>query len=272
MSMASTDRIFTGSIPQLYEQYLVPLIFEAYAVDMADRVKAIGPERILEIAAGTWVGTRRLSAALEARTSIIATDLNQPMIDHAAALGTVGPVQWRQADATKLPFADNSFDVVVCQFGVMFFPDKSAAFSEAQRVLKPGGTLLFNVWDKIQANEYAETVTLALGELFPTNPPRFLTRIPHGYFESNLIAQDLEQGGSVSVASFNTVAHRSCADLPIVPAITYCQGTPLRSEIEARDPSQLALATDFAARAITSRFGSGPIDSKIQAHVVMIAK
>jgi ubiquinone/menaquinone biosynthesis C-methylase UbiE len=272
MSASSIDRVFSGSIPQLYEQYLVPLIFETYAVDLADRVKAIGPNRLLEVAAGTGVLTRRLSSTLARNTSIIATDLNQPMLDHAAALGTVEPIQWRQADATKLPFADESFDAVVCQFGVMFFPDKAAAFSEARRVLKPGGKFLFSVWDKIEANEFAETVTSALADTFPTDPPRFLARTPHGYFDRDVIARDLERGGFTSAVLFDTVPRRSRADLPTIPAIAYCQGTPLRSEIEERGPSELAQATETAARAIAARFGTGPIESQIQAHVVVVTR
>lgn len=272
MSTSSTDRHFHGSIPQLYEQYLVPLIFEAYAIDIADRVRSINPGHVLEIAAGTGVATRRLSAVLEASTSIVATDLNQPMIDHAAALGTVRPVDWRQADAMKLPFEDNAFDAVVCQFGAMFFPDKAAAFSEAYRVLRPGGSFVFNVWDRIEANEYADTVTKALAEFFPTDPPRFLARTPHGYFDNDLIAQDLARGGFGGSVSFNTVACLSRADLPVTPAMAYCQGTPLRAEIERHDPAQLAPATDFAAQAIASRFGNGPSESKIQAHVIVVTR
>src|SRR5262245_60330581 len=136
--MQDVDKTFAGSIPEIYDAYMVPLIFEPYAIDLAARLAADPPARLLEIAAGTGAVTRRLALELPATTEIVATDLNQPMIDRAGAIGTTRPVTWRQADAQQLPFADASFDCVVCQFGVMFFPDKARAFSEIRRVLKPG--------------------------------------------------------------------------------------------------------------------------------------
>ena len=138
MNPRDVDIVFAGSIPQLYERYLVPLIFEPYAVDLASRVMLRHPSRVLEIAAGTGVVTRHLAKVLPLSVSIVATDLNQPMLDHAAAIGTTRPIEWRQAEAMQLPFPNEAFDVVVCQFGVMFFPDKVRAFSEARRVLRPG--------------------------------------------------------------------------------------------------------------------------------------
>ena len=159
MSGPEGDKIFAGSIPKLYDELLVPLIFEPYADDIASRLASRKVSRVLEIAAGTGVVTRRLASALPADVAIVATDLNRPMLDMAAEVGTTRPVEWREADAMQLPFADGEFDAVVCQFGVMFFPDKAKAFSEARRVLKPGGTFLFNVWDRIEENEFADTVT-----------------------------------------------------------------------------------------------------------------
>lgn len=266
------DRIFAGSIPQLYDQYMVPLIFEPYAEDLAARVAARQPKSVLEIAAGTGVVTRRLASALQISTSLIATDLNQAMLDHAASIGVSRPVEWRQADAAQLPFADESFDVVVCQFGAMFFPDKPGAFSEARRVLRAGGAFIFNVWDRIEHNEFADMITAALGRMFPENPPRFMARTPHGYCDQSLISRHLAQGGFTRSAEFTTLASRSRARDASVPAIAYCQGTPLRSEIEARAASRLAEATDVAAAAIRSRFGSGTVDGKIQALVVEVAR
>ena len=181
MGPASTDTAFVGSVPELYDTRLVPLIFQPYADDLARRAAALRPATVLETAAGTGVVTRALARALPAGTRLIATDLNQPMLDRAAAVGTDQPVQWRQADAQALPFDDASVDLVVCQFGAMFFPDKPAAYAEARRVLKPGGTLLFNVWDTIEHNELAHEVTAALAALFPADPPRFLARTPHGH-------------------------------------------------------------------------------------------
>lgn len=272
MTPPDVDRAFAGSIPQFYERYLVPLIFEPYAADLASRVALRQPSCVLEIAAGTGVVTRQLANVLPQGVPIVATDLNQPMLDHAATVGTTRSVEWRQADAMQLPYPDGAFDLVVCQFGVMFFPNKSAAFSEARRVLRPGGTFIFNVWDRIVQNEFADTVTRALEQPFPEDPPRFLARVPHGYHDPSTIAQDLALGGFTRPPEFTTVAERSRAGSPHIPALAYCQGTPLRSEIEARGSSRLVEATDIATAAIERRFGSGAVDGKIQAHVVTIER
>jgi SAM-dependent methyltransferase len=270
--MSDIDKVFAGSIPKLYDKYLVPLIFEPYAGDLVNRLRSRSLSCVLEIAAGTGVVTRALASGLAEGVSIVATDLNQAMLDHASALGTTRAVEWRQADAMALPFADATFDAVVCQFGVMFFPDKPRAFAEARRVLKPGGIFLFNVWDRIAENEFADTVTTALESVFPNDPPRFLARTPHGYHERAAIERDLAGGGFSTPPQISTVTARSRAQSADVPAIAYCQGTPLRSEIEARDASRLAQATDAAARVIAQRFGPGPVDGKIQAVIVAIEK
>ena len=270
MTAPETDDIFTGSIPKLYETYLVPLIFEPYAAHLANRLASRSLARVLEIAAGTGVVTRALASVLPESVSIVATDLNQPMLDQASAIGTKRPVEWRQGDAMQLPFEEGTFDAVVCQFGVMFFPEKSKAFSEACRVLTSGGVFIFNVWDRIEENEFADTVTTALEALFPEDPPRFLARIPHGYYDRLTIERDLASGGFNASPEITTVAARSRARSARFPAIAYCQGTPLRSEIEARDASRLGEATDIAAEAIAQRFGRKTVDGKIQAHIVAI--
>ncbi|MEO7854590.1 MAG: class I SAM-dependent methyltransferase [Rubrivivax sp.] len=268
MNSTSGDRVFSGSIAQLYEQYLVPLIFDPYAKDLTGRLALLQPSAVLEIAAGTGVVTREMAARLPADVSIVATDLNQPMLDHAMGIGTSRSVTWRQADAMCLPFGDASFDAVVCQFGAMFFPDKAAAFAEARRVLRPGGTFLFNVWDRVEDNEFADCVTQAMAVLFPTDPPRFLARLPHGYHDRMAIAGALVHGGFTGTPVFDTVTAQSRADSPRIVAIAYCQGTPLRNEIEARNASNLAEATDVATAAIGKRFGVGPVTAKIQARVI----
>lgn len=268
MNIPSGDRIFSGSIAQLYEQYLVPLIFEPYAQDMTSRLALLKPSAVLELAAGTGVVTRYMATRLPKVVSITASDLNQPMLDHAMSIGTSRPVTWRQADALQLPFGDGSFDAVVCQFGAMFFPDKAAAFAEARRVLRPGGTFLFNVWDRIEDNEFADCVTQAMAGLFPTDPPRFLARLPHGHHDQNGIANALSEGGFTGTPTFETVTAQSRAESSRIVAIAYCQGTPLRNEIEARDALILGEATDIAAAAIDQRFGVGQVTGKIQAIVV----
>jgi SAM-dependent methyltransferase len=264
-----TDKLFAGSIPKLYETHLVPLIFEPYAEDLTTRLGAKRLSRVLEVAAGTGVVTRALATALDDGVAIVATDLNPAMLAQAAAVGTSRPVEVRHADAMALPFGDAEFDAVVCQFGVMFFPDRAKAFAEARRVLRPGGTFLFNVWDRIGENEIADTVETALASVFPDNPPRFLSRTPYGYHDRPTIERDLENGGFGKPA-IETIAARSRAPSADGPAIAFCQGTPLRNEIEVRDAARLAEATEVTAKAIAARFGPGAVDAKIQAHVVSV--
>ena len=269
MAASDGDTLFTGSIPQLYDEYMVPLIFEPYAMDLASRVAQLRPSCLLEVAAGTGVVTRHLANALAPEVRIVATDLNQAMIDRAAAVGTSRPVEWRQANAMQLPFADGTFEMVVCQFGAMFFPDKAKAFAEARRVLRPGGTFIFSVWDAIDQNEFAAAVTFALRQMFPEDPPRFLVRTPHGYNDTAAIARHLGEGGFSRRPEVATQAARSRAASPSIPAIAYCQGTLLRSEIEARSPAGLIAATNAAAAEIGGRFGHGAVEAKIQAHIVI---
>jgi ubiquinone/menaquinone biosynthesis C-methylase UbiE len=265
--MAATDKLFAGSIPEIYQRFLVPLIFEPYAEDLAARVARVAPHDVLETAAGTGVLTRALAARLPA-ARLVATDLNQPMLDLAAARQPdAKKVTWRQANALALPFADHSFDAVACQFGVMFFPDKVQGYREARRVLKPGGRFLFNVWDRIAENEFADVVTQALATLFPQDPPRFMARIPHGYHDVEEIRAQLAAAGFSQIA-VETLEHTSKAPSPRDPAIAYCQGTPLRNEIEARDPARLDEATTRATEALAQRFGRGAVEGRIRAHVI----
>jgi SAM-dependent methyltransferase len=262
-----SDLLFAGSIPEIYEQRLVPLIFQPYADDLAGRVVDVDPSSVLELAAGTGVVTRALAARLP-NAAITATDLNQPMLDHAAAVGTARPVTWQQADATTLPFDDESFDVVACQFGVMFFPDRHQAYTEMLRVLRPGGVAIFNAWGAIEDNDFAFSVTEVLAGMFPDDPPQFLARTPHGYCDTERILADVLAAGFDPSSIVDTVDARSRADSPESPAIGYCQGTPLRNEIEARRPRGLAEATKAATAAIGDRFGTAAVDGAIRAHVV----
>jgi ubiquinone/menaquinone biosynthesis C-methylase UbiE len=266
--MAGTDELFAGSIPEIYDRFLVPLIFEPYALDLANRVHKIGPRNVLETAAGTGVLTRAMASRLPADARILATDLNPPMLDRAKTRQIDDTrIEWRQADALNLPFADRHFDIVTCQFGVMFFPDKAQGYKEALRVLKPGGSFLFSVWDKISENEFADVVTQALADYFPNDPPRFLARTPHGYHEADRIRQELAAAGfaGVSIEAVDAISKASSA---LDPAIAYCQGTPLRNEIEARDASRLQVATRHAAAALERRFGRGPIAGRIRGLVI----
>jgi SAM-dependent methyltransferase len=268
--MAQLDSRFYGSIPQIYEYFLVPLIFQPYADDLAARVVQCEPLDILEIAAGTGVLTRALARALPPPTTIIATDLSQSMLDQAKEVGTTYPVTWRLADSALLPFPDASFDVVACQFGVMFFSDRAKSYAEARRVLKPSGQFIFNVWDRLRENEFADIVTQALDDIFPRNPPRFLARTPYGYYNTSTILHDLSRGGFKRTPELVTLSACSRADSPAFPALAYCQGTPLRNEIESQGSIGLAEATQAATKALARQFGYTAVFGKIQAHIIAV--
>lgn len=267
MSTIQQDTAFGSEIARLYERYLVPVIFEPYAQETAQRLAKMEPARVLEIACGTGVLTRAMATRLPA-SSITATDLNPAMLEQAQHVGTSRPVTWRQADALALAFPDASFDLVVCAFGAMFFPDKPRAFAESRRVLAPGGMFIFSVWGAIEENEFTDVVTTALASIFPEDPPRFMRRTPHGYHDRPTIERDLAQAGFPGPIAFETITARSRANSARDAAVGLCQGSPLRNEIEARDPAGLEAATDAATRAVTARFGRGSIDGKMQAHLV----
>ena len=263
------DKTFAGSIPELYDDYLVPLIFESFASDLAGRIAALSPKNVLETAAGSGVVTRALAPHLTEDAHYVVTDLNQPMLEIAAEKqGPDERISWRQADALELPFDDGTFDAVLCQFGVMFFPDRVAGYREARRVLKDTAALLFNAWDRIEENEFADVVTRAAAEVFPDDPPRFLARTPHGYNDVETIRKEIQAAG-FSEVSIETVDATSDAPSPRHPAVAYCQGTPLRNEIEERDADLLETVTEAATAAIAEQFGTGPVSGKIRGHVVI---
>jgi ubiquinone/menaquinone biosynthesis C-methylase UbiE len=265
--MRSTDTIFSGSIPEIYNRLLVPLIFEPYALDLAARLPSTARD-ILEVAAGTGVVTRAIAARLPRDARIVATDLNRPMLDYAARLlAGDAHVTWQQADALALPFADKSVDTVVCQFGAMFFPNKQQAYREARRVLKATGPFLFNVWDRLSANDFPNAVTEALAALYPQNPPQFMARTPHGYFDADRIRAELIEAGFRKV-SIDAVEKISRASNALDVAVAFCQGTPLRNEIEAIGGSGLEAATQAAAEELVRRYGDGPIEGRIKALVI----
>lgn len=268
--MSDVTQQFGGSIPANYDRYMVPLIFDPYAQDIAQRVAKINPHTILETAAGTGVVTAALSKTLSSGDTLHATDLNPAMLALAMKSINKTAVTFQQADATALPFADQSFEAVVCQFGVMFFPDKLQGYRQALRVLRQGGTFLFNVWDRIEANEIAAIVSATLADMFPENPPTFMARTPHGYNDIEAIKVTLMAAGFVNIRA-EIVQKRSLAPSAREAAIGYCHGTPMRGEIETRDANKLELATDLAEAAIIEKLGKGPIDAGIQA-IVFTAK
>jgi ubiquinone/menaquinone biosynthesis C-methylase UbiE len=269
--MAESDKVFAGSIPKFYDTLMVPLIFDVYAAHLAELAAGFSPDTVLETAAGSGAVTRALAPRLKTGVRYVVTDLNQPMLDYAAARqGVDGRIEWRQADALALPFEAASFDVVCCQFGAMFFPNRVAGYAEARRVLRAGGRFVFNVWDRIEENAFADEVTNAVAAVFPHDPPRFLARTPHGYHEVTRIREDLLLAGFTNVR-IETRAEVSRSPTAREVATAYCQGTPLRGEIEARDASLLQIATDRAAQAIHDHHGDGAVAGKIQAHVIVAA-
>lgn len=269
--MGAGDTQFRADIAAIYERLLVPLLFDPYACDLAARAARLQPRRVLETAAGTGAVTRALAAVLGAGTQLTATDLNEPMLGVARDSIRDPRIHWQQADALSLPFADASFDAVVCQFGVMFFPDKLRGFREAHRVLAPGGHFLFNVWTGIADNEFAHTVTGALATLFPDAPPQFMARVPHGYHDAEEIRATLAAAGFTGV-TVEVVEQVSRAASARDAAVAYCQGTPIRNEIEQRDAARLEEATQAAERALARRYGSGAIEGRIRALVCCCAR
>ena len=265
--MSGIDKNFTGSIPDTYDEYLVPLIFEKYASDIATRVANTKPQTVLETAAGSGVVTRALAPLLSVDARYVVTDLNQPMLDRAIRQQpSAQSIEWQRADALSLPFEAGIFDAVCCQFGVMFFPDKQAGYREALRVLAKGGSFIFNVWDRIEENDFAHSVTKTAARFFPDDPPLFMARTPHGHHDIAEITEDLQQAG-FSRVDVHTITEQSRADNPRDPAVAYCQGTPLRNELEERDATMLAKITEAAAADIAKGFGAGAVSGKIQGHV-----
>jgi ubiquinone/menaquinone biosynthesis C-methylase UbiE len=247
------------------------LLFAPYAVDMARRVKALAPSRLLETAAGTGIVTRQLAAQLPPTTEIVATDLNQPMLDYASRQPGAERAKWQQADAQALPFPDNSFGVVVCQFGAMFFPDKVKAYSEAKRVLQPGGHLIFSVWDHIETSPVMAAAVAGLARRYPQQKSWFLERTPCGYHDPRVISNDLRAAGFHVVRTY-TVKLSGQLTTAMDAAIGLCQGNPTKAEIEALDKDGLYAATGAAAEAIAARCGQGPAATPLQAIIVEASK
>lgn len=262
----STDHAFTGSVPAIYDRYLGPLLFEGYAADMAERVAALEPRAILETAAGTGIVTRAIAERLpEAR--IIVTDLNPGMIEIAQAKVPSDRLRFEAVDATSLPYGDGEFDAVVCQFGVMFFPDRVAAYGEARRVLMSGGSFLFNAWCGLDDNPVAKAVHEAVAAQFPDDPPGFLARTPYGHGSVDEIERDLAAAGFDDV-SIERIELPTRAPSPEFPAKGFVLGSPLRMEIEERAPGRLESAADIAEKAVAERFGGGSLESTMAAMVV----
>lgn len=259
--MSEQDRAFVGAVPELYERYMGPMLFEPFARNLAARFAGFEGS-ILELAAGTGRVTRALAEAAPA-AKITATDLNPPMLAEAARRVTAPNVTFQPADAQALPFGPGSFDAVVCQFGVMFFPRKPEAFAEARRVLRPGSRYVFSVWDAMEAND----ITFAARSGMAGGDGGFMARTPFGYYDHGHIRADLAAGGFADV-TIETVTLPTPTASARDAAIGLCAGSPARGELEARGPGALDAAIEAVTRALETKFGKGPFDGTGQALVV----
>lgn len=265
--MAHVDTAFTGSVPATYDRLLKPLLFEPYAEEVARRARSFMPGHVLETAAGTGIVTEHLHQVLP-DANIVATDLNPAMLDVAARRIRSEKVSFEPADAQDLRFADETFDLVVCQFGVMFFPDKVKGNSEARRVLRQGGHYIAVIWDRLDRNPASQITHDAVAALYPEDPPQFLARTPFGYSDPDAIERDMRAAGFRHV-DIDTVALRSRETTPRDAAVGLVTGCPLRAEVEERDPTGLERAVDAAAKALEALDGSEHgFDSRLSAHVV----
>ena len=265
--MKDQNAQFSGSIPATYDRYLGPLLFQPYAEDLAARLQVEENASVLELACGTGILTRVLRTRLPATVELIATDLNEPMFRHAAdKFGEKEAVQWLQADACSLPFGDRMFDAVVCQFGIMFVPDKALAAREARRVLKPGGLFLFNVWDALEHNEVGRIAHETITSYFDKDPPTFY-QVPFGYHDQDEIRRILESAGFRDVR-IEVVAKVAQASLAQDVATGLVQGNPTAVAIAERDPSLLPVITDAVAGALTRRFGNADIRAPMRAIII----
>ena len=262
---------FSGSIPAAYDRYLGSMLFQPYAEDLAARLQIAKNGSVLELACGTGILTRALRTGLPSTVKLTATDLNEPMFRHAAAkFRKDEAVEWLQADACSLPFGDRMFDAVVCQFGIMFVPDKALAAREAHRVLKPGGLFLFNVWDAMEHNQLGQLTHQTIASYFDKDPPDFY-EIPFGYHDQDEIKRVLKEAGfhEIKVEVVDRVGAASEAE---DAATGLVHGNPVGVAIAERDPSLLPVITKAVARAIADRFGETDIRAPMRAIVVQAVK
>lgn len=264
--MKGPELRFTGSVPEKYEELMVPLIFRPYAEELARRAKASDPRRVLETAAGTGAVTRALAERLP-NAEIVASDLNQPMLDvNAAGIGS-NRVRFIEADAQQLPFEDGSFDLVVCQFGSMFFPDKIRGHSEARRVLRDGGRYLLAIWDVIERNPLTAVTQQVLIDAFPDDPPIFMREGPFGYADPLRIKFDLHEAGFGTV-EIETVELRSRSPSAHDAAAALCYGTPMGTELDDREPGSLERLFPLVEQALRQFESPDGVDAPMSAHIV----
>jgi ubiquinone/menaquinone biosynthesis C-methylase UbiE len=268
--MKEVELRFTGAIPAAYDRLMVPLIFNPYADELARRAGGFAPKRILETAAGTGAVTQALHAALP-EAEIVATDLNPPMLDVAAQRVESGKVTFRQANAQELPFEDGSFDLVVCQFGAMFFPNRVLGHSEAHRVLRNGGRYLLAIWDRIERNALTDIAQQILIDMFPDDPPLFMREGPFSYADPSRIKSDLHDAGFDTV-EIETIEKPSLAASAREAAEALCYGTPMGLEIADRAPGSLERVFDAVHQAFRKFERPDGIAAPMAAHVVTATK
>lgn len=275
MSTSTTAPAFSGSVPKTYHDYLGPMIFDAYAKDMVVRLapilKAKPNSRILELAAGTGIVTNLIAQSLPGGASLLATDISEPMLNLARNNFKGAPgVTFQVADACTLPCADKSFDLIVCQYGVMFFPDKVQAMKEARRVLAPGGTYFFSIWDALEHNPIPRTAHETLAALLPTNPIPFLAKLPFGYSDRAEIERAASAGGFANI-KLETIAFPCSAPNASDAARAWIDGTPIFAGLTERgipDPAPFRAAVE---KALTTKFGAAPCKSTMQAIVATVS-
>ena len=269
--MTEKNAQFDGSIPEMYDQHLGPLLFAPFARDLAARIARIRPRRVLEVAAGTGILTQRIRAVLPPDAELIATDLNEPMLEYAKRSDDRAlKIEWKQADALELPFPDNSFDLLVCQFGVMFFPDKLRAMKQFLRVLQPGGHLLFNVWDSLEKNPFAEISHTTIGKSFQDNPPDFY-KVPFGCHNKKDLKQLVSEAGFEDI-HIETLTIDSESPSAGNAAIGLVRGNPVVNAIRERGTADVGEIVRAVEGALADRYGNSPLKLQLQAHVVTARK
>jgi ubiquinone/menaquinone biosynthesis C-methylase UbiE len=262
--MPTNNAAFVGSIPENYDRYLGPVLFDPYAADLVSRLNAPENASVLELACGTGIVTRRLRDRLGPEAKLVATDLNDAMLAYAARkFESQENVEWKQADATDLPFTDRSFDAVICQFGLMFFPDKEKALRETYRVLKPSGTFLFNVWDAIEHNDLPNLAHTIITKFFADNPPDFY-QIPFSFHDQETIRSLLSTVGFREI-QISLVPLPSMSPSADDAARGLIHGNPVITAIRERDEARIPEIEAAVAAAVSAQCGDKPVRGRMQA-------
>lgn len=231
---------FEGAVPLNYDRYLGPHLFEPYALDIIKRIDGLQPKKVLEIACGTGRVTRHLVEALPKESQLWATDLNKDMLQVAKATIDAPNINWQVADAQQLPFEKETFDLAICQFGVMFFPDRLQAFTEVYRVLKPGGRFIFNTWDAVEYNAATNSTQHALNDFFKGDAPQFIQKGPFSFFDHEEIKATLEKAG-FNMVKLTVVPKQTDASAASDLVNGIVDGSPLTGYLKERGASTEAV-------------------------------